>query len=82
MVRDYTIAAMETVTVAFNWCSAAWLGTVWGAACQIVDPVCDPFTLLGALCPYPSLTLSFYLYEGDLSILPADEITRQVLDSY
>ncbi len=82
MVKDYTITNMATVTVLFNWCTADWLGTAWGAICQIVDPACRVFTDLGLLCPLPPLALNFYLYESGPVITPADAATTLVLNSY
>jgi len=82
LVRDYTVAGMATVTVSFNWCSADWLGTAWGAVCEIVDPLCEPFELLGLPCPLPPLKLSFYVYETGPSVTPADVATGLILDAY
>jgi hypothetical protein len=82
MVKNYTITNMATVTVAFNWCTADWLGSAWGAICQIVDPACKAFTDLGLPCPLPPLALNFYLYEAVPTIVPADAATTLILQTY
>ncbi len=82
MAKDYTITSMPSVVVQFNWCTGDWLGTAWGAICEIVDPACKVFTDLGLLCPLAPLQLDFYLYESGPVITPADAATTLILDSY
>ena len=82
MERNHTITNMATVTVVFNWCTADWLGSAWGAICEIVDPACTAFTDLGLPCPLPPLALNFYLYEAVPTIIPADAATLLILQLY
>ena len=82
MVKNYTITSMATVAVVSNWCTSDWLGSAWGASCQIVDPACKAFTDLGLPCPLTPLALNFYVYEAAPTIVPADEATTLILQLY
>lgn len=79
-VQAFVVQQMASVSVTFKSCTANLVNGRWEVDTKIRNPACSADTSLP--CEHHSLTLRFYLYEVDASIIPADAATELILQTY
>ncbi len=82
LVSAYVQAAISSVTVEIKSCSAEQIAGAWAVHIRIRHPGCAPLDALGLPCVQSPLKLNFYIYEADRSIVPADDETALIIQTY
>ncbi len=82
LARAYVVVEMPTVAVEFKSCTAKLLDGRWEVELKIRNPLCPSSDPNGQACPHHGLTLKVLIYSSDPAIVPADDATRLILQSY